>query len=166
MRRAERLFRPINKMRARGISRAHELAEHFEVRISTIYRAIGYLQTSGLPTEGEAGVGCLLRPGFDLPNVTFTHDQVDALAVDLSFVESAGDPVLATAAREMRAEIQAGMPQPEEHKLADVPYFNLQGGNATPNLALLRRAIRQRQIAQFNYRDSDGNQPSAAYALS
>ena len=158
MRRAERLFRLINEMRTRGVSRASDLAGHFEVSVSTIYRDIAHLQASGLPIEGEAGVGYLLRPGFDLPNVTFTNDQVDALAVGLSFVESAGDPVLATAAREARAKIQAGMPRPEERKLADAPYFSLQGRNdATPDVALLRQAIRERQIVQIDYRDGDGN---------
>ena len=158
MRRAERLFRLVNEMRTRRVSRAHELAEQFEVSIRTIYRDIANLQASGLPIEGEAGVGYLLRPGFDLPNVTFTHDQVDALAVGLSFVESTGDPVLAEAAREARAKIQASMPQPEERRLADAPYFSLRGGNcATPELALLRRAIRRRQIAQFDYQDGNGN---------
>ena len=158
MRRAERLFRLIDEMRTRGVSRASELAGHFEVSVSTIYRDIAHLQASGLPIEGEAGVGYLLRPGFDLPAVTFTHDQVDALAVGLSFVESTGDPVLAAAAREARAKIQASMPEPEERKLADAPYFSLQGRNGvTPTLALLRRAIRQRQIAHFDYRDGEGN---------
>ena len=146
-------------MRTRGVSRAYELAEHFEVSVSTIYRDIAHLQASGLPIEGEAGVGYLLRPGFDLPNVTFTHDQVDALAVGLSFVESTGDQVLATAAREARAKIQASMPQPEERRLADAPYFSLQGRNGgTRNLVLLRQAIRQRQVARFDYQDGDGNQ--------
>ncbi|MCY4513945.1 MAG: YafY family protein [Candidatus Tectomicrobia bacterium] len=159
MRRAERLFRIVNEMRTRGVSRANDLAEHFEVSVSTIYRDIAHLQASGLPIEGEAGVGYLLQPGFDLPNVTFTHDQVDALAVGLSFVESTGDPDMATAAREARAKIQAGMPQPEERRLADAPYFSLQGRRgATPNLTLLRQAIRQRQIAQFDYKDGEGKQ--------
>ena len=157
MRRAERLFRLVNEMRTRGVSRASELAEHFEVSVRTIYRDIAHLQASGLPIEGEAGVGYLLRPGFDLPTVTFTHDQVDALAVGLSFVESAGDPVLVMAAREARAKIQASMPRPEDRKLADAPYFSLQGRtSATSNMALLRQAIRQRQIARFDYRDGDG----------
>ena len=159
MRRAERLFRLVNEMRTRGVSRANELAEHFEVSVSTIYRDIAHLQASGLPIEGEAGVGYLLRPGFDLPNVTFTYDQIDALAVGLSFVESTGDPVLATAAREVRAKIQASMPQPEERKLSDAPYFSLQSGNsATPDMSLLREAIRKRQIAQIVYENGGGNQ--------
>ncbi len=158
MRRAERLFRLVNEMRTRGVSRASELAGHFEVSVSTIYRDIAHLQASGLPIEGEAGVGYLLRPGFDLPNVTFTHDQVDALAVGLSFAENTGDPALAAAAREARAKLQAGMPRPEERRLADAPYFSLQGRNrATPDAAVLRQAIRRRRIVQFDYRDGDGN---------
>ena len=146
-------------MRSRGVSRANDLAERLEVSVSTIYRDIAHLQASGLPIEGEAGVGYLLRPGFDLPNVTFTHDQVDALAVGLSFVESTGDAVLATAAREARAKIQASMPQPEERRLADAPYFSLQGrDSATPNLALLRQAIRRRQVVRFDYQNGEGSQ--------
>ena len=157
MRRAERLFRIVNEMRTRGVSRAGDLADHFEVSVSTIYRDIAHLQASGLPIEGEAGIGYLLRPGFDLPNVTFTHDQLDALAVGLAFVERTGDPVLATAARETRAKIQAGLPQPEERRLADAPYFSLQGRNsATHDVGLLREAIRRRQIVVLAYRDGDG----------
>ncbi len=159
MRRAERLFRLVNEMRTRDVSRACDLAERLEVSVSTIYRDIAHLQASGLPIDGEAGVGYLLRSGFDLPNVTFTSDQVDALALGLSFVERTGDPALAEAAREARAKIQAGMPRPEERRLADAPYFSLAGRTgAMPILALLRRAIRQRRIAQFDYQDGQGVQ--------
>lgn len=159
MRRAERLFRLVNEMRTRRVSRANELAACFEVSVSTIYRDIADLQASGLPIEGEAGVGYLLRPGFDLPNVTFTHDQIDALAVGLAFVESTGDPVLASAAREARAKIQASMPEPEERKLTDAPYFSLQQQSSTaPDVRLLREAIRKRLIAEITYEDGEGNQ--------
>ena len=158
MRRAERLFRLVNEMRTRGVSRANDLAEHFEVSVSTIYRDIAHLQASGLPIEGEAGVGYLLRPGFDLPIVTFTYDQIDALAVGLSFVERTGDPALATAAREARAKIQAGMPEPEERKLADAPYFSLHRKNrGQPNVGVIREAIRQRQVVRIVYEDGEGN---------
>lgn len=158
MRRAERLFRLVNEMRTRGVSRASELAEHFEISVSTVYRDIAHLQASGLPIEGEAGVGYLLRPGFDLPNVTFTYDQIDALAVGLSFVERTGDPTLATAAREARAKIQASMPQPEDRKLADAPYFSLQHKHPSSSHAgLIREAIRQRQIVRIDYRDGNGD---------
>ena len=95
MRRAERLFRLVNEMRTHGVIRAEDLAATFEVSLSTIYRDIAHLQGSGLPIEGAPGLGYLLRPGFDMPNTTFSHDQVDALAMGLAFVERTGDPVLA-----------------------------------------------------------------------
>ena len=157
MRRAERLFRLVNEMRARGHSRAHDLAEHLEVSVSTIYRDVAHLQASGLPIEGEAGVGYILRPGFDLPNVTFTFDQIDALAMGLSFVERTGDPALAAAAAEARAKIQASLPQPEERQLSDAPFFNLQAKSGpASHAALLREAIRKRQVVQFSYQNADG----------
>lgn len=157
MRRAERLFRILNEMRTRDVIRGSELAERMEVSLSTIYRDIAHLQASGLPIEGEAGIGYLLRPGFELPNMTFTHDQVDALAIGLAFVERTGDPMLATAAQEARAKIQAGLPNPEDRKLADAPFFSLQIQNsAPPTVSLVREAIRQRLIVEIAYQDGDG----------
>ena len=123
-----------------------------EVSLSTIYRDIAHLQASGLPIEGEAGVGYLLRPGFDLPNVTFTHDQIDALALGLAFVERAGDPVLASAAREVRAKIQAGLPTPEERRLADAPYFSLHRRDPSGNhAAQVRAAICNQLVLDVDY---------------
>jgi predicted DNA-binding transcriptional regulator YafY len=145
-------------MRARGVTRAEDLAARFEISIRTVYRDIAHLQASGLPIEGAAGVGYLLRPGFDLPSVAFTHDQVDALAIGLAFAERAGDPDLAAAAREARAKIQAGMPEPEARRLSDAPYFSLHS-RTPPHAAALRGAIRKRRVTELVYQDGAG-QPS------
>ncbi|MEM6306683.1 MAG: HTH domain-containing protein [Pseudomonadota bacterium] len=154
MRRAERLFRLVNEMRTRSISRAADLAAHFEVSPTTIYRDIAHLQASGLPIDGERGMGYMLRPGFDLPNVTFTDDQVDALAVGLSFVERSGDPALAMAAREVRAKLQAVMPNPRDRKLADAPYVSFPRDRAMGDyVSQLRQAIRQHRFVQMSYID-------------
>lgn len=139
-------------LRAHGVSRAEDMARRLEVSTRTIYRDIAHLQGSGLPIEGEAGIGYLLRPGFDLAPVTFTHDQVEALALGLAYAERAGDPVLAHAAREARAKLQAGMPRPEDRTLADAPYFSLHA-RMPPQARLLREAIRKRRIVQMTYRD-------------
>lgn len=163
MRRAERLFRLVNEMRARDVCRAEDLAQHFEISVRTIYRDIAHLQASGLPIEGEAGVGYILRPGFDLPNLTFTYDQVDALAIGLSFVENAGDPALAEAAQEVRAKLQAVMPQPESRKLADAPYYAFRQQSFTSSHAkLLREAIRDQLVLEMHYEDG-GNQVSTRF---
>lgn len=158
MRRAERLFRLVNEMRSRRVGRAFELAAALEVSVSTIYRDIAHLQASGLPIEGEAGVGYILRPGFGLPNVAFTHDQIDALAVGLAFVERTGDPVLAAAAKEVRAAIQASLPTPEDRRLADAPFYSLQPKRgASPHSELVRQAIRGQRVVSIAYRDGAGN---------
>ncbi|MFM7344718.1 MAG: helix-turn-helix transcriptional regulator [Tagaea sp.] len=145
-------------MRSRRVGRAFELAAALEVSVSTIYRDIAHLQASGLPIEGEAGVGYILRPGFGLPNVAFTHDQIDALAVGLAFVERTGDPALAAAAKEVRAAIQASLPTPEDRRLADAPFHSLQPKRgASPHAELLRQAIRGQRVVSIDYRDGAGN---------
>lgn len=155
MRRAERLFRLVDELRSRDVVRAEDLARTFECSLSTIYRDIAHLQGSGLPIEGEAGVGYVLRQGFDLPPVTFTHDQMDALAVGLSFVEQAGDPALAIAAREARAKLQAVLPDPSERALADAPFRTVRRQEVDA-LALVRSAIRARHVLRLKYANAQG----------
>jgi predicted DNA-binding transcriptional regulator YafY len=159
MRRAERLFRLVRELRSRGVSRAEDLAAYFEISMRTVYRDIAHLQASGLPIDGEAGVGYILRPGFDLPAMTFTFEQLDALAIGLSFVEVAGDTSLSHAAQEVRAKLQAALPEPEKRKLEDAPLFaSRRQGRATPMLKTVRRAIRETEVLRLRYRDGEGNQ--------
>lgn len=173
MRRAERLFRLVNELRARRVSRAEDLAGHFEISVRTVYRDIAHLQASGLPIEGEAGVGYILRPGFDLPAVTFTFEQLDALAMGLSFVEAAGDTALSQAAAEVRAKVQAALPKPEERRLENAPMFaSRRDGRAAPFAKVVRRTIRETRVLRLRYGDRDGEQserrvkPLAIWAFS
>lgn len=157
MRRAERLFRLVSELRARGISRAEDLAAYFEISVRTVYRDIAHLQASGLPIEGEAGVGYILRPGFDLPAMTFTFEQIDALAVGLSFVEVAGDASLSEAAREARAKLQASLPEPDKRILENAPLFaSRRHDRAAPMLKTVRRAVREANILRLHYADTKG----------
>lgn len=161
MRRAERLFRVVNELRGRGVCRAVDLAACLEISVRTVYRDIAHLQASGLPIEGEAGVGYLLRPGFDLPAMTFTFEQIDALAMGLSFVEAAGDPSLSRAAAEVRAKLQACLPQSDQRTLENAPMFaSRRDGHAMPHTKIVRRAIREARVLQLEYRDEDGHRSS------
>ena len=172
MRRAERLFRLVNELRARTVSRAEDLAAHFEISVRTVYRDIAHLQASGLPIEGEAGVGYILRPGFDLPAMTFTFEQLDALAMGLSFVEAAGDTALSQAATEVRAKLQAALPDPKERRLENAPMFaSRREGRAAPFAKLVRGAIREARVVRLRYENRDGEpserrvQPLAIWAF-
>jgi len=161
MRRAERLFRLVQALRARPparpVVRAEDLAAGLEVSTRTIYRDIAHLQGSGLPIDGAAGLGYMLRPGFDLPQLTFTHAQIDALAVALALVEGQCDPALAGAAREIRDKIQAALPDPGDDRLRAAPYFALCRSSAGQDHApALRTAIRKRRIVRLDYGDGAG----------
>jgi predicted DNA-binding transcriptional regulator YafY len=157
MRRAERLYRLVDELRARRVTRADDLASVLEVSPRTIYRDIAHLQASGLPIDGEAGVGYLLSPGFDLPPVTFTHDQLEALAVGLAMAASLDDPDLALAAREARAKLQTALPRPQTRQLLDAPFLSLRRTTGAPaHAALVRRAIRLRRVLLLDYADGSG----------
>ena len=74
MRRADRLFQIVQHLRGGRLVTARQLAERLEVSERTIYRDISDLQSTGVPIDGEAGVGYILRQGFELPPLMFTRD--------------------------------------------------------------------------------------------
>ena len=77
----------------------------------TIYRDISDLVSSGVPIDGEAGVGYLLRPGFDLPPLMFTAPEVEALVLGMRVVSSWGDAELAKAAAGALERVEAALPE-------------------------------------------------------
>ncbi len=125
MRRAERLIRIVQALReaAPGAVTAHEMGHKFEVSERTIYRDIAHLIGSGAPIDGEAGVGYVLRPGFDLPPLTFSFEQLDALALGARLVKATGDKDLASSANEALAKIEHALPESHRQRLRGVPLF-------------------------------------------
>ena len=74
---------------------ARRLAETLGVSLRTVYRDVADLQLSGVPIEGEAGVGYVLRKGSDIPPLMFNADELEALVVGTRFVRSFGGERLA-----------------------------------------------------------------------
>jgi len=72
MRRADRLFQIVQYLRARRLTTARQLSTWLKVSERTIYRDVQDLSLSGVPVEGEAGVGYRLNRNFDIPPVMFT----------------------------------------------------------------------------------------------
>ena len=108
VRRADRLFELVHLLRrARNAITAAQLAEALEVSPRTIYRDIAALMAMRMPIDGAAGVGYIMRPGYDLPPLMFDREEVKAVAVGLQLVNRTGDQDLQAAARRVAAKIAA-----------------------------------------------------------
>jgi predicted DNA-binding transcriptional regulator YafY len=158
MRRAERLFDIIQRLRSHGHAMpAARLAEQLEVSVRTIYRDIAHMQGSGVPIEGESGVGYLLRAGFDLPPLMFTAEEMQTIAVALDLVRRTGDRGLQEAAAAVRSKISAVSPCGTRA----VPYYvSTQGASVAAIVCMsdLRDAIRAARKLRIGYRDCAGQE--------
>ena len=81
MRRADRLFQLMPLLQEGRVLTARQIADALEVSPRTVYRDIGDLVGSGIPIDGEAGVGYLLRDGYRLPPLMFTREELVALGL-------------------------------------------------------------------------------------
>lgn len=150
MRRTDRLYDLIQILRDGRLHRAADLAQALNVSPRTIWRDMTTLAVSGMPIEGERGVGYILRTPLTLPPLMITTAELEALRQGLRLVVGADDPALTRAALSLAGKIAAVTPRPSQ---AD-PLF----GAAAPKPArmpafipLLRRAIRARQLVQISH---------------
>ncbi len=111
MRRADRLFQIIQILRrtSRPVTAA-ALAEELEVSRRTVYRDIADLVAQRVPIDGEAGLGYLLEPSYDMPALMLTSDEIEAVVLGAQLVGRLPDPVLANAARDVVAKIASAVP--------------------------------------------------------
>ena len=159
MSRTARLLDLIQTLRRhrRPVSGA-QLADELAVSLRTVYRDIKTLVALGAPIEGEAGLGYVLRPGFTLPPLMFSHDEIEALILGSGMVARAADPALAKAACNALAKITAVLPGDRSDAAGA---SGILAGPVTPavvdrvNLAPIRSAIRGEQKIRIAYRDKD-----------
>ncbi len=159
MRRADRLFQIVQFLRTRRVTTARWLAERLEVSERTIYRDIQDLLANAVPIEGEAGVGYVIRKGYDLPPLMFTPEELSALALGASIVDSWADVALSTAAQSALSKIESSLPSALKGKLADQRLFSPMqrlSPEAAHNMAELRRAMDERAKLRIRYTRLDG----------
>src|SRR5918992_1037021 len=125
MRRADRLFQIVQYLRGGRLVTARQLAERLEVSERTVYRDVADLIACGVPIDGEAGVGYILRAGFELPPLMFTRDELAALTLGARFVKAWGGARLALAAEEALVKIAAVLPEPEKSAAAETNLFDV-----------------------------------------
>ena len=158
MRRADRLFQIVQILRRRRLTTARYLAERLEISERTVYRDVSDLVASGVPVEGEAGVGYRLR-GFELPPLMFSRDEVEALVLGARIVESWTDPGLARAASEALGKIEAVLPRDRSHLVRTTPLFAPDDhwrAETAVDFSTLRMAVRESRRLRFCYTDAQG----------
>lgn len=159
MRRADRLFDIVQLMRRNRLVRAQDLAAELEVSERTIYRDIAALIGSGVPIEGEAGVGYVLRGGFDLPPLMFNEEEIEALVLGARIVEGWADAGLGTAAARALAKIETVLPEHLRSYMTGVPINAPREHWAEPvevDIREVRHAIRDGRKLAFSYRSKAG----------
>ena len=156
MRRADRLFQIIQLLRRKRVLTAATLAEELEVSERTIYRDVRDLVVSGVPIDGEAGVGYMLRRGFDLPPLMFSEAEIEAMVLGARVVTSWGDPALAKAAGDALARVESALPDRLRDRLAGTrlyaPGFHVPQ-RTVDTLASLRQAIDGHRKVHLSYVD-------------
>ncbi len=130
MRRADRLFRLVQLLRGGRLMTARGLADRLEVSERTVYRDVRDLLLSGVPIEGEAGVGYVLRAGFDLPPLMFDRAEIEAVVLGTRMARAWGGARLAAAAEEALRKIESVLP-PALRERVDRPRLYAPGMRVT-----------------------------------
>lgn len=162
MRRADRLFRIVQLLRAGRLQTARGLAQKLQVSERTVYRDVQDLQLSGVPILGEAGVGYTLRRDYDLPPLMFNPREITALVLGSRMVATWGDPDLASAANDALRKIEAVLTAELRDRIDAVrlyvPSVALSSVNSTrETLEKLRAAIEASRVVEVCYSDEKGH---------
>jgi predicted DNA-binding transcriptional regulator YafY len=157
MAKTDRLLDLIQILRDGQLHRASDLAAALDVSVRTIWRDMAALMASGLPIEGERGVGYMLSAPTTLPPVTLTRDELEALRLGIVLVATSADPVLSRAAASLRAKVAAVAPGGADEAGADSFVFSSpEAARAAPHLSAIRRALREHLVLTVAYRDASG----------
>lgn len=128
---------------------AEKLGEILEVSTRTVYRDIAALQAMRTPIEGEAGIGYVMRSGYDLPPLNFEVEEIEAIVVGLSLLRRTGDSGLLKAAARVSAKIDKISNSTESLHVsswgADAPL--------KADMSMLRQVIRDEQKILIHYCD-------------
>ncbi len=162
MRRADRLFQIIQIMRAGRpgtIVTAARLASELEVSERTIYRDIADLQANRVPIEGEAGIGYMLRAGYDLPPLMFTREELTALLVGARLLAGFGGQQMATATARALDKIETVLPEELKNLAKQTPVYAFHpqlDGEEKKILDQCNQAVNEKKVLLIRYETANG----------
>lgn len=110
MKRDDRMVDVIRILRDGRLHTAAELADSVGVSVRTIWRDMAVMAASGLPVEGERGLGYILRAPLMLPPLMLTQEELEALVAGLRHQAGADGP-RGRAARSLLTKVATLLPQ-------------------------------------------------------
>ncbi|MCW1876672.1 YafY family transcriptional regulator [Erwinia sp. INIA-01] len=133
-----------------------QLAATLGISLRTLYRDIATLQQQGADIAGEPGMGYVLKPGFTLPPLMFSEEEIEALVLGSRWVASRTDTGLSQSAKSALSKIAAVLPEDLRHSLDSNGL--MAAPSASPlaesvDFVAIRRAIRHELTATLTYRD-------------
>ncbi|MFY2822689.1 helix-turn-helix transcriptional regulator [Ruegeria sp. MALMAid1280] len=159
MRRGDRLFEVIEILRrAKGPISAKAIGKELGVTKRTVYRDVTALIGQGVPINGEAGVGYVLEPGFHMPPLMLTPDEIEAVTLGVLWVQTRGEPELALAAEKLITKLKAVAPDKYRTSFLEpvVTVAPVEQPDEVLGAAAIRLAIRRRKKIALTYSDNSG----------
>ena len=154
MRRTDRLFELIQILRDGRLHRGRDLAERLGVSVRTLYRDMDTIIASGIPVEGERGLGYMMTAPITLQPLNLTLTELEALHLGLSVVSKAADEELQRAAHTLSEKVDAVLPEDRSAPATGwgfAVYPFAEAARGFVHMAPLRAAIRSRRKIEITY---------------
>jgi len=154
MRRSDRLFELIQILRDGKLHRGKDLAKRLGISLRTLYRDMDTMIASGIPVEGERGLGFMMTAPITLPPLNLTLDELEALHLGLSVVSKAADEDLRRAAETLSEKVDAALPEDRSAPASGwgfAVYPFAEAARGFVHMAPLRAAIRSRRKIDMTY---------------
>jgi predicted DNA-binding transcriptional regulator YafY len=158
MRRTDRLFEIIQLFRNGKLWKADEIASRLSVSVRTVYRDVETLVLTGVPIEGERGVGYMLREPVFLPPLTLTTAEYEALQFGMELAARNVDSATERSIQSLIGKISAVLPKRllSEHRASVFAVYSSSNAKALRWLTDLRFAFQNRRYVELTYRSLNG----------
>ncbi len=157
MKRADRLFQIVNFLQGRRLAvTAEQIADEFDISIRTVYRDIQDLIVTGVPINGEAGIGYMLDKSYYLPPMTFDVEELEVLMLGAAMVSSWTDNDMRVSSQTLIRKLRNALSERDRQTFEGIALFAPPSRAKLPwsiNFSDLRRAVRKKEKLFLHYGD-------------
>ncbi len=156
MRRNDRLVELIQILRDGRLHRAQNMANRLNVSVRTIYRDMDALIASGVPVEGERGLGYMMTAAITLPPLNLSMAELEAFHLGMAAVAKSSDAELAMAAKTLSAKIDVVLPEDRSAAASSWIFPVETGDKGFEYMPILRAAVRMQHKVSIGYKNIEG----------